>query len=673
HFTMTAQVRVANGGAAHLDARASNAAFAVVLDAQGNVSLVRGETVLATSPAPTAPEVTPDPTAEPEWHTVSVQALGNVITVSVDGSPRIDYTDTETATSGGFSFTTDTNNSGAVDIDNIIIQKLDAPEVITTPEPTVEPTAEATEQSVIEPETTVEPETTAEAPVEAPDESATTGVQVGINFDDENADWALGAGANVVDSGEGNFALLMAANTTLGLNEPLSLSNFTLTARLNILTDAANGEDSGLGIFFRLSDGSGYLLTIESDNSALYALGETNELLAESGSAHALNSWHAITFTVNGGNAMLNVNGVDELIVDGLSDSAGDISFVANSASNIMVDDVAITELASTANTDPEATPEPSPAAIPMGLTPETEVKLDGSLTAIVTEFLQSDPATAFEIAEDYGLDIDETGRVRVVIYPANGYTTEAVAAIAEAAGGVVLDTNERRVVARIPIPGFVPLVNTAEVGAVRLPARAASTSTLETGLAAPAGVAATEAFDMLNVYEWHLAGFTGTGVDIAIIDRGFGNPVSLTAEHSCVNSATLAYGTPEDGDTTHGLTVAEVVCDIAPAANVRLFKVDDDYSDIIDATFEMANAVNEARTTGYDVIIIAMDLGVAASPGDGTLGYKCEDILDDTTCEDNKDLYKDLYNEIAQARQAGIAVVVAAGNNGNNDTDGLR
>ncbi len=659
HFTMTAQVRVANGAAAHLDARASNAAFAVVLDAQGNVSLVRGETVLANSPAPsTSPEVTPDPTAAPEWHTVSVQALGNVITVSVDGAPRINYTDTETATSGSFSFTTDAVNSGAVDIDNIIIQKLDEPQVITTPEPTVEPTAEPTEQSDIQPETTVEPETTAEAPVaEMPAEDTATGVQVGINFDDENADWALGAGGNVVDSGESNFALLMAANSTLGLNEPLSLSNFTLTARLNILTDAANGEDSGLGIFFRLNDGSGYLLTIESDNSALYALGETNELLAESGIAHALNSWHAITFTVNGGNAMLNVNGVDELIVEGLNDSAGDISFVANSASNIMLDDIAITELASTPATEPEATPEPSAAAIPMGLTPETEVKLDGSLTAIVTEFLQSDPATAFEIAESYGLDIDETGRVRVVIYPANGYTTEAVAAIAEAAGGVVLDTNERRIVARIPIPGFVPLVNTAEVGAVRLPARAASTS----GLEAPAGSAATEAFDMLNVYEWHLGGFTGTGVDIAIIDRGFGNPVTLTAEQSCVNSATLVYGTPQSGDTTHGLTVAEVVCDIAPNANVRLFKADDNDGDIIDATVEMANAVNAARTTGYDVIIIAMDLGVVASPGDGTLGY--------VPSGGNKNL----YDEIAQARQAGIAVVVAAGNNGNNDTDGLR
>ena len=76
----------------------------------------------------------------------------------------------------------------------------------------------------------------------------------------------------------------------------------------------------------------------------------------------------------------------------------------------------------------------------------------------------------------------------------------------------------------------------------------------------------------------WHTAGYDGTGVKIAIIDLGFGGyssllgtsfPASVTTVNHCQDGFTCG--------TEHGTAVAELVHQMAPAAQLTLICIDNE------------------------------------------------------------------------------------------------
>jgi len=113
-----------------------------------------------------------------------------------------------------------------------------------------------------------------------------------------------------------------------------------------------------------------------------------------------------------------------------------------------------------------------------------------------------------------------------------------------------------------------------------------------------------SEGVNLTSASSYHSSGYTGSGVNIAIIDIGFlglfsainndelpGNveKVDCTVYPCVSNSPSL------ETDSYHGTAVAEIVYDMAPGANFYLIKVDD--------TLDLWDAKNYAVNHGIDII----------------------------------------------------------------------
>jgi len=124
-------------------------------------------------------------------------------------------------------------------------------------------------------------------------------------------------------------------------------------------------------------------------------------------------------------------------------------------------------------------------------------------------------------------------------------------------------------------------------------------------------GVAITKADEM------HTAGFTGSGVTIAIIDVNFlitnseidqGHIISthlFDATNAC--AGLMACGATSSN--SHGTAVAEIVVDMAPEADMRLYTVV--------TTVDFNNAVDDAIAKNVDIITASLGANSLAPDGD--------------------------------------------------------
>ncbi|VAX13788.1 hypothetical protein MNBD_GAMMA24-1481 [hydrothermal vent metagenome] len=103
-------------------------------------------------------------------------------------------------------------------------------------------------------------------------------------------------------------------------------------------------------------------------------------------------------------------------------------------------------------------------------------------------------------------------------------------------------------------------------------------------------GVALTGAGDMQSV------GTDGTGIKIGIIDLGFGSYTTAQASGDLPATLTITdYTGNGTGGTTHGTSVAEIVYDMAPGAELYLAK--------IGTSLQLEQAMNDMITAGVRVI----------------------------------------------------------------------
>jgi subtilisin family serine protease len=144
-----------------------------------------------------------------------------------------------------------------------------------------------------------------------------------------------------------------------------------------------------------------------------------------------------------------------------------------------------------------------------------------------------------------------------------------------------------------------------------------------------------SSALERIGADRWHDAGFSGHGVEVAVIDAGFsGYEVALG---DTLPPVVAAQSFRADGDvqggTAHGLRAAEIVHAVAPGA--RLFLLN--FATIT----EFAAAVDFAVAEQVDVISFSLGF-IHNGPGDGS----------------------GAVNEIvSRATEAGIAWAVASGN----------
>jgi subtilisin family serine protease len=122
-------------------------------------------------------------------------------------------------------------------------------------------------------------------------------------------------------------------------------------------------------------------------------------------------------------------------------------------------------------------------------------------------------------------------------------------------------------------------------------------------------GVARTEAA------AWHAAGLRGQGIRIAVIDGGFQGYTAKLGSELPANVVVKNFvdGQPDaevDATTPHGTACAEIVHDMAPAAQLYLIKISTDV--------DLDQAVSYAIAQGVDVISTSLTF-LNITPGDGT------------------------------------------------------
>jgi hypothetical protein len=275
----------------------------------------------------------------------------------------------------------------------------------------------------------------------------------------------------------------------------------------------------------------------------------------------------------------------------------------------------------------PSEAPAPVSMYLPLVIPHLGESHLDSQLVEVARAVRSGGPGAGLALARAQSVGVAQ-GRVRVVV-EANAGRDGASRAAVGAVGGEVIAESGDLVEAFVPPGSLLSLAASDAVAYVRPPARPFPDAVDE-------GVAATGA-DV-----WHAAGYNGVGVKVGIIDLGFygyqsllGTALPATVTIHDTDCGSGFDGAPPDG-SEHGTAVAELVHQMAPAAQLYLICV---ASDVGLAQAEQYAVANGIRIVNHSVSWLA------TSRGDGTGGAGTPDAV------------------VADARSHGILWVNAAGN----------
>ncbi len=620
NFTLNAQVAVSVGSTL----RVKVSGVDLLLDAFGNSRLYQGDEVLTTSPIITSPD------GEARSYALQITAQAGIVTVTIDGMNAYSAA-LDGMLPAPLRLEASPAEGGSVALSQLILQELDplptAPEITlppTEPTQTIDPTAETTDAAV-EPESTADPVETSEPDTE---EALVVNNEAEValfvpsaapfltsDFESELTGWVTTG--SVVAENDVNHVLLMAGEGLLAPAVDTTFLDVELVARVRWLQ-----EDAALTITL------GSRSVSLSPSQLMITVDETTE-------AHELalsaNTWYPVRVALRPAGVQVNVDSA-LFTIDAESTRVEYAAFSLATRGAVMLDDVALTDFA-------PLTVETAPTA---------SDKLTGTLSQL-QEAINSGDADAIAAFITEALFVtDEAGRVRVEVFAVSYSALADVAAAVEALDGVVVYTDDLAVHAYLTPQSLLTVALRSDVFMLRQWVGASSTDISAAPSSAPTGTVSTEAFNYLGVQDWHENNLRGQNVRIGVIDTGFGTGVASLAppksgEYACINAASVfkAHSDPASV-SNHGRNVVEILCDIAPSATVFMYEANSYAS--------LASAINRARVLDdVDVLLITMDLGVHETLGDGT-GRGGSDP----------------YAELALARQNGIVVIAAAGNNGN-------
>ena len=207
------------------------------------------------------------------------------------------------------------------------------------------------------------------------------------------------------------------------------------------------------------------------------------------------------------------------------------------------------------------------------------------TLETSLQELAQQPPVHAEAFAASLGIKLNQ-GRVCVVVETKGDLPEAALTQI----GGTIVSRAETLHLVKVEIPPakLIDLAQLPGVAFVRRPYR-------------PVLATISEGVDLAGAYPWHQAGWLGQGVKVAIIDKGFAG-LSNAVATGVLGNITYTHDYTGDGLETgevHGTACAEIVHEMAPAAQLLLMKIDDGV--------DLWNAVTDAITLGAKVISVSM------------------------------------------------------------------
>lgn len=208
-----------------------------------------------------------------------------------------------------------------------------------------------------------------------------------------------------------------------------------------------------------------------------------------------------------------------------------------------------------------------------------------------------------------HALDNLHGDRVEVTIRTAGD--PDMVRARVESLGGTVTHVLETYILGEIPLSsvatlGADPLIANVDVPIPVIPAQDGSSEVIP-----QVGNINSQGLTFTNANAWHANQIRGQGVRIGVTDIGFDN--LNPTETPCVKAVLFSPGVPYVDNGTrgsHGSAVLEVICDMAPYAEVYAYHLED--------SNDFANAV-DYFANGLGISVFNASVAAAYAPGDGT------------------------------------------------------
>ncbi len=245
--------------------------------------------------------------------------------------------------------------------------------------------------------------------------------------------------------------------------------------------------------------------------------------------------------------------------------------------------------------------------------------KLEGVLARIQKSWVAQKRALAKATARQYGAAAIEGENIIVVLEPRPGMLSESIDFGALSSLGVRIVAQSRHLLeVSAPITALERLTQVDGVQFVRLPIK-------------PKPLVVSEGVERIKAQVYSNRGFTGQGIKVGVIDIGFVGVPSLQNRGELPNlshrdftgEGIFQQGSLTESAKVHGTACAEIIHDIAPDAEIYLYKVGGG-----DAERSLDNAKDAAIQEGLDIVSVSLGLRWGTGFGDGT-GRACE-IVDD-------------------------------------------
>ncbi|MDE2888034.1 MAG: choice-of-anchor D domain-containing protein [Gemmatimonadota bacterium] len=243
--------------------------------------------------------------------------------------------------------------------------------------------------------------------------------------------------------------------------------------------------------------------------------------------------------------------------------------------------------------------------------------KLEAVLARIQKNWTAQKRAQAEATARQYSAAKIVGNNINVVLEARPGRLSESIDFAALSDIGVRIVAQSRHLLeVSAPIATLEGLAQIGGVQFVRLP--------IEPSLQA----VVSEGVERISAKVYSGEGFTGRGIKVGVIDIGFVGVPTLQNKgelpdlfyRDFTRQGIFEQGSLSERAKIHGSACAEIVHDIAPDAEIQLYKVDNLVS--------LENAKDAAIQDGMDIVTVSLGWDVAYGFGDGT-GLAC-DIVDD-------------------------------------------
>lgn len=201
-------------------------------------------------------------------------------------------------------------------------------------------------------------------------------------------------------------------------------------------------------------------------------------------------------------------------------------------------------------------------------------------------------PITARLFAQSRNININGRDKITVYMMSKPGTTVDEMSL--QALGGKIIKSAGHVSKVRVPINMLTAIAdNVKGVSFIKTPDKLIPVDVRSEGV------------NLTGASSYHSAGYTGSGVNVAVIDVGFDNLSSAISNGDLPNSIVKVDCTgagcvsadfdPGTEDYEHGTAVAEIVYDMAPGANLYLIKVED--------TLDLWAAEEYSKSNGIKII----------------------------------------------------------------------